>query len=78
MPLNGAVLPLIALSSLLGPALLLTAGEDPMWVARQMGHSDWGMIRKVYARWLPDINPNAGTKINALVPAFSQPKAATN
>jgi integrase len=51
-------------------SMLLTAGEDPMWVARQMGHSDWGMIRKVYARWLPDINPNAGAKIDSLLPVF--------
>ncbi len=59
-------------------SMLLTAGEDPMWVARQMGHSDWGMIRKVYARWLPEINPSAGAKIDAaLQTAFGQPKPLT-
>jgi len=31
---------------------LLTAGKNPMWVAQQMGHKDWGMIRKVYGRWI--------------------------
>jgi hypothetical protein len=31
--------------------MMLTAGESPMWVAQQMGHSDWGMIRRVYGRW---------------------------
>lgn len=31
---------------------MLTAKEDPSWIAKQMGHKDWGMIRKVYARWI--------------------------
>lgn len=33
---------------------MLTAGKDPTWLAKQMGHKDWGMIRMVYARWLGD------------------------
>lgn len=35
-------------------SLMLSQGENPMWVAKQMGHSDWGMIRKVYGRWISD------------------------
>lgn len=35
-------------------SLMLTRGENPMWVASQMGHKDWGMIRKVYGRWIPN------------------------
>ena len=31
-------------------SMMLSEGKNPMWVARQMGHSDWGMIRKVYGR----------------------------
>ena len=31
----------------------LTAGKNPMWVAHQLGHRDWGMNRRVYGRWLP-------------------------
>ncbi|WP_233080480.1 site-specific integrase [Rheinheimera soli] len=31
---------------------MLTAKEDPSWIAKQMGHKDWGMIRRVYARWI--------------------------
>lgn len=27
-------------------SLLLSAGENPMWMASQTGHADWGMIRK--------------------------------
>ncbi len=33
-------------------SMLLSAGKNPMWVAQQMGHKDWGMIRKVYGRWI--------------------------
>ncbi|OEY71125.1 hypothetical protein BI198_14815 [Rheinheimera salexigens] len=31
---------------------MLTAGADPTWLAKQMGHKDWGMIRQIYARWI--------------------------
>lgn len=31
---------------------LLSRGENPLWVALQMGHKDWGMIRKTYGRWI--------------------------
>ncbi|TCS40414.1 tyrosine-type recombinase/integrase [Reinekea marinisedimentorum] len=33
---------------------LLSKGENPLKVAHYMGHSDWGMIRKVYGRWIVD------------------------
>ena len=46
---------------------LLSAGENPMWVAQQMGHADWGMIRKVYGRWIPEVDPAAGDKIRSLL-----------
>jgi integrase len=46
--------------------MLLSAGEDPMWVSHQMGHADWGMIRKTYGRWIPDMNPIAGRKVEDL------------
>ena len=41
-------------------SMMLSAGENPMWVAQQMGHSDWGMIRRVYGRWMPDENIQSG------------------
>jgi integrase len=44
-------------------SMLLTAGENPMWVAAQMGHADWGMIRKVYGRWIPANDPLAGSRV---------------
>ena len=41
---------------------MLSAGESPMWVAQQMGHSDWTMIARVYGRWIPEAAPDAGQK----------------
>lgn len=43
-------------------SMMLSAGESPMWVAQQMGHSDWMMIARVYGRWIPDAAPDAGSK----------------
>ncbi len=34
-------------------SMMLSQGKNPLWVAEQMGHKDWGMIRKVYGRWIP-------------------------
>ncbi|WP_339722420.1 tyrosine-type recombinase/integrase [uncultured Paraglaciecola sp.] len=33
-------------------SMMLSEGKNPMWVASQMGHADWGMIRKTYGRWI--------------------------
>lgn len=43
-------------------SMILSAGEHPMWVAKQMGHSDWTMIAMVYGRWMPTVNDDAGGK----------------
>ena len=40
---------------------MLTAGESPAWVSKQLGHSDLSMIFKRYARYI-DTNPDAGSK----------------
>lgn len=47
-------------------SLMLSAGEPPAWLAGQMGHTDWGLIRKRYARWIPGIDPQAGERAEAL------------
>ena len=44
-------------------SMLLSAGENPLWVAQQMGHKDWGMIRKRYGRWIPEVDSSAGGKV---------------
>lgn len=43
-------------------SMMLTAGESPIWLAQQMGHSDTTMIFKIYGRWIPDATPDAGDK----------------
>lgn len=47
-------------------SMMLSAGEHPMWVAKQMGHADWTMIAKVYGRWMPSADADAGGKAEAL------------
>lgn len=41
---------------------MLSAGENPVWLAQQMGHSDWGMLRRVYGRWIDSAAPGAGER----------------
>ncbi|NNA91475.1 site-specific integrase [Pseudomonas brenneri] len=43
-------------------SMMLSAGEHPMWVAKQMGHADWMMIARTYGRWMPSADENAGAK----------------
>ena len=31
---------------------MLSQGKNPLWVANQMGHVDWGMIIKTYGKWV--------------------------
>src|SRR5262245_64719659 len=50
-------------------SMALMAGESPMWVAKQMGHTDWSLTAKRYARWIPSDMPDAGKKMTA---AWSQ------
>ena len=59
-------------------SMLLTAGENPMWVAQQIGHKDWGMIRKRYGRWIPDSDPHAGDKISTKWSQFGHMEAASD
>lgn len=43
-------------------SMMLSAGETPVWVAGQMGHTDVTMIFRIYGRWIPDASLNAGQK----------------
>ncbi|MBC3927811.1 site-specific integrase [Undibacterium sp. CY21W] len=47
-------------------SMMLSAGEHPMWVAKQMGHADWTMIARVYGKWMPDADTGAGSKAESL------------
>jgi integrase len=43
-------------------SMMLTAGESPIWLAEQMGHSNTLMIFKVYARWIRKKSDDTGQK----------------
>ena len=43
-------------------SMMLSAGESPVWLAQQMGHSDLTMISRIYGRWMIDAAPDAGMK----------------
>ena len=43
-------------------SMMLTADESIAWLAGQMGHRDWGMLRNRYAKFIKDSMPEAGSK----------------
>jgi len=43
--------------------MLLSAGENPWWVASQMGHRNTEMIIRHYGKWLPDNSKNLGYQL---------------
>lgn len=47
-------------------SIMLSSGAHPMWVAKQLGHKDWGMIRKIYGRWIEDVDVALHDKISYL------------
>lgn len=47
-------------------SMMLTAGENPAWIAAQLGHSDLTMLSRVYGRWITSAVPDAGHKAVAL------------
>jgi hypothetical protein len=51
-------------------SMMLMAGENPLWVARQMGHADASITLKRYARWIPSDMPDAGSKATAVWSQF--------
>lgn len=53
-------------------SMMLSAGEHPMWVAKQMGHADTAMIMRVYGHWMPDADASAGSKAVAIFAAVQK------
>ena len=41
-------------------SMMLSAGEHPMWVAKQMGHTSFLMISRVYGRYIPNESDTSG------------------
>ena len=47
--------------------LWLAAGENPEWIARQMGHSTTEMLFRVYSRFVPNLTRRDGSAFNRLL-----------
>ncbi|HCN15766.1 MAG TPA: site-specific integrase [Moraxellaceae bacterium] len=52
--------------------LWLAAGENPEWIARQMGHSSTEMLFRVYSRYVPDMTRQDGSAIDSLLLASKE------
>jgi integrase len=49
--------------------LWLAAGENPAWIARQMGHASTEMLFRVYTRYVPNLTRNDGAAMERLLAA---------
>jgi len=47
--------------------LWLAAGENPEWIARQMGHTSTEMLFRVYSRFVPNLTRRDGSAFEALL-----------
>lgn len=47
--------------------LWLGAGENPEWIARQMGHSSTEMLFKVYSRYVPNLTRTDGSAFEQML-----------
>ena len=52
--------------------LWLAAGENPEWIARQMGHASTEMLFKVYSRFVPNLTRQDGSAFERIVSAAFQ------
>ncbi len=41
-------------------SMLLMAGENIMWVSKQLGHTDWAFTARTYSRWIDLDAPESG------------------
>ncbi|MCF4983968.1 site-specific integrase, partial [Pseudomonas syringae] len=53
-------------------SMMLSAGEHPMWVAKQMGHTDWTMIARIYGRWMPSSEDSSSSRAETAFSDVSQ------
>ena len=49
--------------------LWLAAGENPEWVARQLGHTSTEMLFKTYSRFIPNLTRRDGSAMNNMLAA---------
>lgn len=55
--------------------LWLAAGENPEWIARQMGHSTTEMLFRVYSRFVPNLTRQDGSAMERLLLSHLTPLA---
>jgi len=48
-------------------SLWLASGENPEWIAKQLGHSNTEMLFRVYSNYVPDLLRKDGTAFEALI-----------
>lgn len=53
--------------------LWLAAGENPEWIARQMGHTTTEMLFRVYSRYVPNLTRRDGSAFDNLIRANLKP-----
>ena len=57
--------------------LWLAAGENPEWIARQLGHTNTEMLFKVYSRYVPNLTRQDGSAMERLLASsLAAPAAA--
>lgn len=56
-------------------SMMLSAGEPLAWVSHQMGHSSVIVTAKIYARWIPEADPLAGSKAEEMFGANADQNA---
>ncbi|MEM9243698.1 MAG: tyrosine-type recombinase/integrase [Pseudomonadota bacterium] len=45
-------------------SMMLSQGENIMWLSKQMGHADAQVTLRKYARWLPDSRVKGGYQLH--------------
>lgn len=59
-------------------SMMLMAGEHVMWVAKQMGHTNWSLTAERYSRWITSDMPDAGQKAVRLWSQLGHNASATD
>jgi integrase len=54
----------------------LSSGENPAWIAKQMGHTDVQIIYDHYGKWMPGLDQKAGSRMLGAVKNMSRKKHA--
>lgn len=58
--------------------LWLAAGENPEWIARQLGHTTTEMLFRVYSRYVPNLTRRDGTAFDRMVSGVLVSTAGAN